>query len=196
MRYFILGFFIIVFASACHKKSSNAPAVITFEPTKQYDVKFKAGNQQVLVSNFQNQDTVLSMTYYEKMGLIVRPDDYNQSWTIYFNQTYTGTALDSVLFTTPNSTGQYVYNWIETNLNNIALQSKTDTTINGTNYYNLKISRVITFLKAYPSKAAAAQALAALMQRKNDVVTFSCYYSYNGQSSVPATGTAPLVYTK
>lgn len=197
MRYFILGILCIAMATSCHKhNSSNTPAPVTFEPTKQYDVKFRADNQQVIVNNFQKQDTVLSMTYYEKVGLIVRPDDYNQSWTIFFNQAYTGTALDGVLFTTPNSSGQYVYNWIESNLNNIALQSKTDTVINGNNYYNLKISRVVTFLKAYPTKAATDQAVTDFLQRKNDVVTFSCYYSYNGQSSVPVTGTANLVYTK
>ncbi len=200
MRYFLIGLLLITLGTGCHKKSKSTTdgtsPVENFEPTKQYDVKFKADNQKVVVANFQNQDTVLSMTYYQKVALIVRQLDYNQSWTIFFNQTYAKTALDGVLFQAFNTNGDITYKWIETNLNNIVLQSKSDTVINGTNYYNLKVGRVITFLQAYPTKAKADSATAALLQRKNDAVAFTTYYSYSGLTSVPVTGTANLVYTK
>lgn len=177
-----------------HKTDSDTTTKETFEPTKQYDVKFKTADQQVVVKNFNDSSDTLSMSYYEKVALIVRPNDYNQSWTIFFKEDFTGTALNGLYYTAPNATGLYLSDWIESNLNNIALQSKTDTVINGTKYYNLKISRVITFLQAFSNKTATDKAAAALLQRKSDVVTFSCYYSYNGQSSVPASGTANLIY--
>lgn len=201
MKRLLTGILFIIAASSCHKVSSNNSddnsSTENFEPTKQYDIKIKADNQKVVVDNFRNQDTVLSMTYYEKIALIVRPTDYNQSWALHFTQAYTGTALDGVLFTTPNKSGSYTYNWIDDNLNNVTLDSKTDTSINGTTYLNLRLSRVITFLQAYPAgKTATDAARTALLQRKSDVVTFSSYYVYNDNSSVPVTTTAALVYTK
>lgn len=204
MRYLIIALLGVALITGCRKHKSatdSDTAVESFEPTKQYDVKFISPSQQVTVTKYKDgsgtvHDSILTMTYYEKTALIARTLDYNQSWSLYFNQSYKGTALDSTLFTTTNATGQYVYNWIETNLNNVVLQSKSDTLINGTNYYNLKLSRVITFFKAYNTPAAATQALNAIVLRKNDAVSFSTYYSSAGQNSVPATSSASLVYIK
>jgi hypothetical protein len=199
MKYFLLSICLCVVASSCHKKSTtnDGEKPVSFEPTKQYDVKIKADNQRVVVDNFQKQDSVLSLTYYDRVALIVRSNDYADSWGIRFEESFKESKLDGILYTTPNKEGTYVYNYLESNLNNITLQSKSDTVINGNTYTNLKISRVITFLQAYPAgKAAADAARTEFLQRTGDKVMYNTYFTYDGQNSVPVIGSAPIVYVE
>ncbi len=200
MKFIITALLLVAAFSSCKKSltsPSAAPArtAATFEPTKQYDIKFKADDQQVVVDNFKKQDTVLSMTYYEKVALIVRKEDYDNSWAIRFEENFKGTALDGMLYQTLNQQGAIVYDYLETNLNGITLQSKSDTIINGNSYLNLKVNRVITFLQAYPTKAITDQTRTALLARR-DIVTHSAYYTFNNTGSVPTSGTTAIVYVK
>ncbi|WP_462264909.1 hypothetical protein [Mucilaginibacter sp.] len=205
IRYILTGVVLCLIAAGCHKTTGgdgDMPATQSFEPTKQYDVRFRADAQKVVVDRYKdyqtNQvlDSVLLMTYYERITLIVRSDDYAQAWGIRFNESFKGTALDGVLMSTYNKEGMQVYDYLESNLNNLTLQSKTDTVINGSNYTNLKINRVLYFYQYYlGGKTAADQALNALLKRR-DVITHSAYFTYNDQNSVPVTGTTDIVYTK
>ncbi|GAB2693942.1 hypothetical protein GCM10027037_16740 [Mucilaginibacter koreensis] len=198
MKYFLLGICLCVMASSCQKKSTpDGDKTTSLEPTKQYDVKIKADNQRVVVDNFQQKDTVLSFTYYDRVALIVRSDDYANAWGIRFEESFKDSKLNGILFTTPNKEGAYVYNYLESNLNNITLQSKSDTVINGNTYTNLKISRVITFLQGYPAgKAAADAARNEFLQRTGDKVNYNTYFTDDGLNSVPVTGTANIIYVR
>lgn len=156
-------------------------------------VKLDIADQAVItkVSN----DT-LYLNYTETANLILKADDYQKSSAVHFKEDFSKSGLAKFDFTTVNKDNQVATNYLDDNLNNVAIKSASTLTIDGKQFTKLVLERVIIFSKAYKQHDLAVESQNQILSQTKDVISFGLYYYTNGKNSDTTSTTAAVVYKK
>jgi len=165
------------------------------DPNRQYAMKYINGDQSVKtrVSN----DT-LWLNFYEKIDLLVDPNDYANTWGMALIQDFSNSYLKDLHFFGTATPTLYSYDWMPINLNDAAPGQKTSTnvTVDGKKYVQVTISRLFEFFNKMGSTQAATDLQNVVLQRTNDVVLYKAFYAAGGVFSLSNDATFKIVYTK
>ncbi|WP_413666233.1 hypothetical protein ACEN9X_16805 [Mucilaginibacter sp. Mucisp86] len=149
---------------------------------------------QVVLTKVSNDS--LYLNYTETANLILNADDYQKSSAVHFKEDFSKSNLANFNFTSVNKDNQTATNYLDDNLNNVAIKSASTTTINGKQYTKLVLERVVTFSKAYKQHDLAVEAQNDILKQTKDVIGFAAYYYTNGKNLDTTTLTAAVIYTK
>lgn len=205
MRNLVLGCLLIITIASCSKKDDATPQVssttlgtkstVTTSSSASKDSTFKIGFElpsQIVTTKVSA--STLTMIYTERVNLLVDPTEYDSSWALHLTESFTNTFLSAYDYTTVTKEGNVTTNWVDDNLNDVILQGKVDTTINGVKKVKVKVQRNFTFVKQFSDAATAATTNAALLNRKSDVINFTSFYYSTNSSIHPATAKATIAY--
>jgi hypothetical protein len=128
----------------------------------------------------------------------VDPTEYQRSWALHLTQDFSNSYLNGLHFTALANSAGVATDWVPINLNDVHPSQKTtsETTVNGTKYIKVTITRLFKFVSVLSSNQAAIDKQNALVQDKNQSVAYSAFYSYNSVYSLPNNNVAKIVYTK
>lgn len=196
MKNILIGVLILSAFASC-KKANLAPLNPTSstggtstQPSTNYAISFVTPDQ-VVATNVKN-DTLV-MVYHENVSLVLNPEEYASSWAVHLIETFDGTTLSGVDYTTVNPQGIAVHNVVDNNMNNVILKSVSDTTVNGAAKKVMRVFRNFTFSKVYDSNAAAISEQNKLVGTKEQM-SFSAYYYADAPTIISTNST--IVYTK
>ncbi|MBE9586891.1 hypothetical protein IM792_20750 [Mucilaginibacter sp. JRF] len=210
MKRILLSALIITALSSCGKlndvlpdSAATKPATgnIT-RPTTQEDLKllnmitvtpviFETPTQVVTTSV---DGSTLNLALNERVHLLMDKDRFENSWSIVFNEDYTGSIFNGLDYTTETQWGTTVHNWRTNNLNQF-VKTVTDTTIAGTTVVNVKFERNFNYYKNFDS-AEQAQAQQAVLQGKTQTIKFATRYEPDTDTTRYHTITAKVVFRK
>ncbi|AYL97227.1 hypothetical protein [Mucilaginibacter celer] len=156
-------------------------------------VKLDIAIQEV---NTKVSNDTLYLNYTEKVNLLLNPDDYQNSSAIHFKEDFSKSSLANFSFTTVNKENQLATNYLDDNLNNVAIKSASTVTIDGKKFTRLVFERLIIFSKAYKQNGLAVEAQTNIMKQTSEVIGFSSYYYINGKNSDTTKTTATILYKK
>ncbi|MFC0517017.1 hypothetical protein ACFFGT_22600 [Mucilaginibacter angelicae] len=148
------------------------------------------------VVNTKVSNDTLYLNYTETANLILNADDYQKSSAVHFKEDFSKSALSKFNFTTVNKDHQVATNYLDDNLNNVAIKSASTLTIDGKQFTKLVLERVIIFSKAYKQHDLAVESQNQILGQTGEVISFASYYYTNGKNSDPITATATIVYRK
>lgn len=187
-------FALLILIAGCKKESAQKTDP-TIDPTKTYKMDFDVTNQIVKTSVEHN---TLHLDWYENVNFIVDPKEYGGLWAVFVKEDFSKTNLSGLHYTALNEYGSYATDWVSQNLNNVHPTQKSivDTTINGTTYTKIKLTRALNFTSKFSSAQAAIDKQNALLQVKNDSISFSCFFYYKGVYSLGNGVTTGVNYTK
>jgi hypothetical protein len=177
--------------SACTKNSKEVP----IDPNNPYTIKFDVSDQ--VVKTTVDQDT-LRLDFNQVVNFLVDPTEYQRSWALHLTQDFSNSYLKGLHFTALANSAGVATDWVPINLNDVHPSQKTtsETTVNGTKYIKVTITRLFKFVSVLNSNQAAIDKQNALVQDKNQTVAYSAFYSYNSVYSLPNNDVAKIVYTK
>jgi hypothetical protein len=177
--------------SACTKNSKEVP----IDPNNPYTIKFDVSDQ--VVKTTVDQDT-LRLDFNQVVNFLVDPTEYQRSWALHLTQDFSNSYLNGLHFTALANSAGVATDWVPINLNDVHPSQKTtsETTVNGTKYIKVTITRLFKFVSVLSSNQAAIDKQNALVQDKNQSVAYSAFYSYNSVYSLPNNNVAKIVYTK
>lgn len=182
---------ITIIFSACTKNSKEVP----IDPNNPYTIKFDVSDQ--VVKTTVDQDT-LRLDFNQVVNFLVDPTEYQRSWALHLTQDFSNSYLNGLHFTALANSAGVATDWVPINLNDVHPSQKTtsETTVNGTKYIKVTITRLFKFVSVLSSNQAAIDKQNALVQDKNQSVAYSAFYSYNSVYSLPNNNVAKIVYTK
>ena len=190
--------FIIALFAGCTSSKINNPTPAnggkddTTKPGTQYAVKLNIANQ--VVNTAVGHDT-LYLVYTEKADIIINKDEYENSSAVHFKEDFSKSTLNGFHFTTLNEKGEFIYDSIDDNLNNVKLKTASTIVIDGKEMVKLHLERVFIFFKAYKQPALAVEAQTNFTNASKDVITFSSYI-YDKKNYDTTTMTVGLAYKK
>ncbi|MDB5150022.1 MAG: hypothetical protein JWQ57_4042 [Mucilaginibacter sp.] len=161
--------------------------------TSQASLKLDITDQVV---NTKVSNDTLYLNYTETANLILNSDDYQKSSAVHFKEDFSKSGLAKFNFTTVNKDHQVATNYLDDNLNNVAIKSASTLTIDGKQFTKLILERVVIFSKAYKQHDLAVESQNEILTQTKDVISFASYYYTNGKNSDPITATATVVYRK
>jgi hypothetical protein len=182
---------VTIIFSACTKNSKEVP----IDPNNPYTIKFDVSDQ--VVKTTVDQDT-LRLDFNQVVNFLVDPTEYQRSWALHLTQDFSNSYLKGLHFTALANSAGVATDWVPINLNDVHPSQKTtsETTVNGTKYIKVTITRLFKFVSVLSSNQAAIDKQNALVQDKNQTVAYSAFYSYNSVYSLPNNNVAKIVYTK
>jgi hypothetical protein len=182
---------VTIIFSACTKNSKEVP----IDPNNPYTIKFDVSDQ--VVKTTVDQDT-LRLDFNQVVNFLVDPTEYQRSWALHLTQDFSNSYLKGLHFTALANSAGVATDWVPINLNDVHPSQKTtsETTVNGTKYIKVTITRLFKFVSVLSSNQAAIDKQNALVQDKNQSVAYSAFYSYNSVYSLPNNNVAKIVYTK
>jgi hypothetical protein len=182
---------VTIIFSACTKNSKEVP----IDPNNPYTIKFDVSDQ--VVKTTVDQDT-LRLDFNQVVNFLVDPTEYQRSWALHLTQDFSNSYLKGLHFTALANSAGVATDWVPINLNDVHPSQKTtsETTVNGTKYIKVTITRLFKFVSVLNSNQAAIDKQNALVQDKNQTVAYSAFYSYNSVYSLPNNDVAKIVYTK
>lgn len=182
---------VTIIFSACTKNSKEVP----IDPNNPYTIKFDVSDQ--VVKTTVDQDT-LRLDFNQVVNFLVDPTEYQRSWALHLTQDFSNSYLNGLHFTALANSAGVATDWVPINLNDVHPSQKTtsETTVNGTKYIKVTITRLFKFVSVLSSNQAAIDKQNALVQDKNQSVAYSAFYSYNNVYSLPNNNVAKIVYTK
>ncbi|SHF31584.1 hypothetical protein [Flavisolibacter ginsengisoli] len=182
---------VTIIFSACTKNSKEVP----IDPNNPYTIKFDVSDQ--VVKTTVDQDT-LRLDFNQVVNFLVDPTEYQRSWALHLTQDFSNSYLKGLHFTALANSAGVATDWVPINLNDVHPSQKTtsETTVNGTKYIKVTITRLFKFVSVLNSNQAAIDKQNALVQDKNQSVAYSAFYSYNSVYSLPNNDVAKIVYTK
>jgi hypothetical protein len=182
---------VTIIFSACTKNSKEVP----IDPNNPYTIKFDVSDQ--VVKTTVDQDT-LRLDFNQVVNFLVDPTEYQRSWALHLTQDFSNSYLNGLHFTALANSAGVATDWVPINLNDVHPSQKTtsETTVNGTKYIKVTITRLFKFVSVLSSNQAAIDKQNALVQDKNQSVAYSAFYSYNSVYSLPNNNVAKIVYTK
>ncbi|SDI21460.1 hypothetical protein ACRQ5D_13255 [Mucilaginibacter sp. P25] len=148
------------------------------------------------VVNTKVSNDTLYLNYTETANLVLNPDDYQKSSAVHFKEDFSKSNLANFNFTAVNKDNQTATNYLDDNLNNVAIKSASTLTIDGKQYTKLVLERAIVFSKAYKQHDLAVEAQNDILKQTKDVISFATYYYTNGKNSDTISTTATVVYRK
>ncbi|WP_154402289.1 hypothetical protein [Mucilaginibacter endophyticus] len=148
------------------------------------------------IVNTKVTDDILYLNYTETVNLVLNSDDYQKSSAVHFKEDFSKSGLANFNFTTINKDNQVATNYLDDNLNNVAIKSASTSTVNGKKLTKLVLERVIVFSKAYKQHDLAIEAQNDILKQATDVIGFSSYYYMNGKNTDATSTTAKVVYNK
>jgi hypothetical protein len=201
MKKYFTCIFIITALYSC-KKSNIVPEVAkgangtnTDASTSPATATVKLDISDQIVNTRVSNDT-LYLNYTETVNLVLNSDDYQKSSAVHFKEDFTKSGLANFNFTTVNKDNQVATNYLEDNLNNVAIKSASTSTVNGKKVTKLVLERAIIFSKAYKQHDLAVEAQNDILKLTNDVIGFSSYYYMDGKNSEATSFTANVLYRK
>jgi hypothetical protein len=197
--------FIAVAFNACTKASNNTyvsstrSTVVTTTgtssrtstPTPVYAITFNNANQVVKVSLVNK---TLTMNFYENINLLARKDSLATSWSIIFTEDFKATQLGKLNYTTVGKSGTVTTNYVESNLNNVAISSTKDTTVNNLVYTKISFNRNFIFTTTYSTSTEAGTQYDYLL-KTNEAVNFAAYITTPTGISSVVKSSSTLVYS-
>jgi hypothetical protein len=182
---------VTIIFSACTKNSKEVP----IDPNNPYTIKFDVSDQ--VVKTTVDQDT-LRLDFNQVVNFLVDPTEYQRSWALHLTQDFSNSYLNGLHFTALANSAGVATDWVPINLNDVHPSQKTtsETTVNGTKYIKVTITRLFKFVSVLSSNQAAIDKQNALIQDKNQSVAYAAFYSYNSVYSLPNNNVAKIVYTK
>jgi hypothetical protein len=182
---------VTIIFSACTKNIKEVP----IDPNNPYTIKFDVSDQ--VVKTTVDQDT-LRLDFNQVVNFLVDPTEYQRSWALHLTQDFSNSYLNGLHFTALANSAGVATDWVPINLNDVHPSQKTtsETTVNGTKYIKVTITRLFKFVSVLNSNQAAIDKQNALVQDKNQSVAYSAFYSYNSVYSLPNNNVAKIVYTK
>ena len=189
-RYLSIALFALAF-SACTKNSKEVP----IDPTKAYTIKYDVQDQ--VVKTTVDKDT-LRLDFNQVVNFLVDPTEYQRSWALHLTQDFSNSYLNGLHFTALANSAGVATDWVPINLNDVHPSQKTtsETTVNGTRYIKVTITRLFKFVSVLSSNQAAIHKQNALIEDKNQSVAYAAFYSYNDVYSLPNNNVSKIVYTK
>jgi hypothetical protein len=189
-RYLSIALFALAF-SACTKNNKEVP----IDPTKAYTIKYDVQDQ--VVKTTVDKDT-LRLDFNQVVNFLVDPIEYQRSWALHLTQDFSNSYLNGLHFTALANSAGVATDWVPINLNDVHPSQKTtsETTVNGTRYIKVTITRLFKFVSVLSSNQAAIDKQNALIQDKNQSVAYAAFYSYNDVYSLPNNNVSKIVYTK
>ncbi|HEX8020664.1 hypothetical protein [Mucilaginibacter sp.] len=148
-----------------------------------------------LVNTKVSNDT-LYLNYTETANLILNSADYQKSSAVHFKEDFSKSNLANFNFTTINKDNQVATNYLDDNLNNVAIKSASTLTVDGKQYTKLVLERVVIFSKAYKQHDLAVEAQNDILKQTKDVISFASYYYINGKNSDTTSTIAIVAYRK
>src|SRR6476469_7035537 len=166
--------------SACTKNNKEVP----IDPNNAYTIKFDVKDQ--VVKTTVDNDT-LRLDFNQVVNFLVDPTEYQRSWALHLTQDFSNSYLKGLHFTALANSAGVATDWVPINLNDVHPSQKTtsETTVNGTKYIKVTITRLFKFVSVLNSNQAAIDKQNALVQDKNQTVAYSAFYSYNSVYSLP-----------
>jgi hypothetical protein len=182
---------VTIIFSACTKNSKEVP----IDPNNPYTIKFDVSDQ--VVKTTVDQDT-LRLDFNQVVNFLVDPTEYQRSWALHLTQDFSNSYLNGLHFTALANSAGVATDWVPINLNDVHPSQKTtsETTVNGTKYIKVTITRLFKFVSVLSSNQAAIDKQNALIQDKNQSVAYAAFYSYNSVYSLPNNNVSKIVYTK
>jgi len=191
MKQMILALSILTIVG-CSKPKEEAK----LDPNRQYSMKYINGDQ--VVKSRVSNDT-LWLNFYQKIDLLVDPNDYANTWGMALIQDFSNSYLKDLHFygvATP--TLNHSYDWMPINLNDAAPGQVTSTnvTVDGKKYVQVTIARLFEYFNKMGTTQAAVDLQNTVVQRTNDVVLYKAFYAAGGVFSLSNDATFKIVYTK
>jgi hypothetical protein len=189
MKRIILPLFVLAYAS-CTK-----PVDVQLDPNKAYTIKYK--NDDQVVKTRVSHDT-LRLDFYQKVNFLLDPKEYAHSWALDLIQDFSHSYMKDLHFDAVATAGGYAHDWVPINLNDVAPEQKTTSTVSfeGKQYTQVSLTRVFEFYSVLGSNQAAVNYQNALLQTNTDFVIYKAFYSYNNIYSLSNDGNFKIVYTK
>lgn len=198
MKTLYIAAFVMILFNSC-KKANLDPITSdqeieggATEKATSFNITFELPVQAAVTQVDQNK---LTIVYTEKVALLVDTKEYNTSWGLHLTENFAQSALAHYDFTTITQHGHKTFNWVDDNLNNVIVKSKSDTVVNSKTLKKVVIERQFTFVKEYDNRLAATNAQKALLLRKDDVIGFTSFYYSTNKELVPIVGSAKVQYT-
>ncbi len=141
-------------------------------------------------------DRTLKLVLDEDVNIFILQEAYKRTSAVHLLEDFKTSALPAFDFTTVNGDGQTNFNYVDDNLNNVKLKSIKDTVINGIDVVKVNVHRPFTFSKVYNSNQLATDQQNLLLNRTNDIITFSSYTYYNQKNYPVTAAVARITYVK
>lgn len=189
MKKMILALSILSVVSC--SKSKEKPKL---DPNKKYYMKYETTDQSV---KMRVNDDTLRLDFYEKIDVLVDPNDYSNSWATHLIEDFSQSYLKDLHFDAVATSAGYAHDWVPINLNDAAPGQKTSTnvTVDGKQYVKVTVARKFEFYNKLGTNQAAVNQKNILLQTTNHSVTYKMFYSDGNGYSLSNDGTFKIVYT-
>ncbi|EHQ25694.1 hypothetical protein [Mucilaginibacter paludis] len=138
-------------------------------------------------------NNTLTLTYNEAITLLLRSDSLQRAWSVRFDEDFNATELRKFDYYAVNKDGSTTTNYRESNLNNLAIKSKTDTLISNISMTKISFTRTLVFTKTYTGGTDATNEYQYLLSAK-DTIGFSAYYVFSSGNSAAYSDKTNLTY--
>lgn len=195
MKKLLLFAFAAVTLVSCQKSGIEGDPVSSTVSTENYSaLNIKTSTQVVKVSVANN---VLNMTYNEDVTLVADSGKIIPNWALHFKEDFAGTQLADYHYNSMTKFGVIATDWVDDNLNNVAIHSSTDTVINNKIFVKKRITRSFMYKETFNSAAEANKVFGQLL-KQTDIIAFTSYFGSLNTSATQAntSNTAKLTYVK
>jgi hypothetical protein len=187
----------LLFASCESSKLGDPKPVSSNKPHTTNSTAPNAVNLSIadqVVNTSVSHDT-LYLSYTEKADLLINQADYDNASAVHFKEDFSASGLAGVHFKTLNSDGDFTYDYIDDNLNNVNMSAPTTTIVNGKTMVKLHVERTLIFISVYQSQQLAVQAQNMFVNKTKDSITFSSYL-FDNKDNDAVSLTVGLSYKK
>jgi len=188
---------VLLFASCESSKLIDPKPVTSSKPHTTNSTAPNAVNLSIadqVVNTTVSHDT-LYLSYTEKADLIINQTDYDNAAAVHFKESFLTSGLNGIHFKILNNSGDYSYDYVDDNLNNVNMPAATTTVVNGKTMVKLHVERTFIFYQAYQSQQLAVQAQSMFINKTKDTITFSSY-TFDDKDNDAVSLTVGLSYKK
>ena len=204
---------ILLALAGCSKNNNVIPNVSTGPATSVLNTSVTTVNNtapmnhddslHLVIFNVKNQivktavsGSILTLTLNENIDIYLTATGYAQTSSVHLLESLDHSLLAGFDYTTVNEDGHPTLNWVDDNLNNVALKTVTDTVINHANFVKVSVKRPFTFFKTYNTSIDAVAYQSYLLTDTSDIITFSSYCYYNQKVYQTSSTVGHVTYTK